>query len=92
MTNAEENAIVGWIGRVDDYGWPPKIDYVKQMAIRFIKSDGIQKEEPKLRKTWINQFLDRHPSPISKFATWLDKQRFYASNPVVIHDLFNKVY
>ncbi|KAG0136223.1 hypothetical protein HOY82DRAFT_465642, partial [Tuber indicum] len=23
LTNAEEKAIVAWIGRMDDYGWPP---------------------------------------------------------------------
>ena len=77
---------------MDDYGWPPKLDYVKQIAIGFIKSHGIQREEPKLGKNWITQFLDRHPSLSSKFATQLDKQRFYTSNPVVIHDFFNKVY
>ena len=92
LTNTEEKAIVAWIGRVDDYGWPPKLDYVKQMAVGFIKSHGIQREEPKLGKNWITRFLDRHPSLTSKFATRLDKQRSYASNLVVIHDFFNKVY
>ena len=26
LTNAEEKAIVAWIGQVNDYGWPPKLD------------------------------------------------------------------
>jgi len=91
LTCAEDEAIVAWIGRVDDYGWPPKIDYVKQMALGFIKSHGIQRREPGLGKNWISRFLDHHPSLTSKFATRLDKQRSYASNPVVIRDSFNKV-
>ena len=62
LTNAEEKAIVAWIGWVDDYGWPPKLDYVKQMAIKLIKSHGIRKGEPKLGKNWITCFLNRHPS------------------------------
>ena len=92
LTNAEENALVARIEWVDDYGWPPKLNYVKQMAIGFIKSHGIQKGESKLEKNWIIRFLDRHPSLTSKFATRLDKKKSYASNPVVIHDFFNMVY
>ena len=36
LTNAEEKTIMAWIGRVDDYGWPPKIEYVNQIAAGFI--------------------------------------------------------
>ena len=89
LTNAEERAIVAWIGRVDDYGWPPKIEYVKQIAAGFIRSHGKAKVE--LGKNWITRFLDRHPSLAAKFATRLDKQRSYASNPLVLQDFFTKV-
>ena len=90
LTNAEEKAIVAWIGRVDDYGWPPKIEYVKQIAAGFMRSHG--KGKTRLGKNWITRFLDRHPSLAAKFATRLDKQRSYASNPLVLRDFFTKVY
>ena len=89
LTNAEEKAIVAWIGRVDDYGWPPKIEYVKQIAAGFMRSHGKVKVE--LGRNWITRFLDRHPSLAAKFATRLDKQRSYASNPLVLRDFFTKV-
>ena len=89
MTKAEEKAIAAWIGRVDDYGWPPTIEYVKQIAARFMRNNG--KGKMGLGKNWITRFLDRHSSLAAKFATSLDKQRSYASNPVVLRDFFTKV-
>jgi len=89
LTNAEEKAIVAWIGRVDDYGWPPKIEYVKQIAAGFMRSHG--KRKTGLGRNWITRFLDRHPTLAAKFATRLDKQRSYASNPIVLRDFFTKI-
>lgn len=89
LTEEEENSIERWIGRVDDYGWPPNIDYVKQLALGFIRSHGIL--NPQLGKNWITRFLDRHPKLTTKFATRLDKQRSYASNPIILRDFFHKV-
>ena len=60
MTNVEEKAIVAWVGRVDDYGWLPKIEYVKQITAGFRRSHGKVKVE--LGRNWITRFLDWHPS------------------------------
>jgi len=89
LTNAEERVIVACIERVDDYGWPPKIEYVKQIAAGFMRSHG--KARAKLGKNWITRFLDRHPSLAAKFATRLNKQHSYASNLLVLRDFFTKV-
>lgn len=61
------------MGQGDDYEWPPRIDYVKQMALGFIKSHGIQCRETGLGQNWISWFLDCHQSLTSKFATRLNR-------------------
>ena len=41
LTKQEEEAIVRCITRIDNYGWPPRVEYVKQMALGFIRSHGM---------------------------------------------------
>jgi hypothetical protein len=89
LTPVEENAIKKWILKLDDWGFPPKHQYVKDMACDFLRSHGIRK--PKLGKNWITRFLNRHPDLASKFCTRLDKQRSYASNLRISADFFVKV-
>jgi hypothetical protein len=89
LTIAEEEAIKEWIGKVDGFGWPPRIEYVQHMALGFIRSHGIC--NPKLGGHWITRFLDRHPDLASRFTNRLDKQRAYANNPEVLLDFFKKV-
>ena len=89
LTIDEENAIIEWISKVDGFGWPPRTAYVRQMALGFLRGHGIH--HPTLGKNWITRFLDRHPDLASRFASRLDKQRAYASNPAIIRDFFQKV-
>ena len=89
LTNDEEEAIKDWITKVDNFGWPPWVEYVREMALRFIQSHGIK--NPTLGKNWISRFLDRHPDLASRFTEMLDKQRAYARNPAILCDFFQKV-
>ena len=90
LTIEEEKSIEEWIVKIDDYGWPPRLEYVREMALRFIRSHGIQK--PILGGGWITRFLDRHPLLVSRFTNRLDKQRAYAENPEILRDFFKKVF
>ena len=54
LTKMEEEAIVRWITRIDNYGWPPRVHYVKQMALGFIRSHGVRK--PVLGKDCVGLF------------------------------------
>ena len=45
----------------------------------------------KLGKSWLQNFLDRHPKVSSKFGSNLDRQRALAGSPGPIIDYFNKV-
>ena len=89
LTIAEEEAIEEWIAKVDGFGWPPRIEYVRHMAIGFIRSHGIR--NPKIGGHWITRFLDRHPDLASRFTNRLDKQRAFANNPEVLLDFFKQV-
>lgn len=82
LTIAEEEAIKKWIEKVDGFGWPPRIEYVRHMALGFIQSHGMR--NPKLGTHWISRFLNRHPDLASRFANRLDKQRAYANNPEIL--------
>jgi len=89
LTIQEEEAIKEWIARIDDHGWPPCTEYVRQMALGFIRSHGIR--NPKIGRNWITRFLDRHPDLASRFTNRIDKQRAFADNPAILRDFFNKV-
>ena len=89
LTIVEEMAIEEWIIKVDYLGWPPRIDYIHQMALGFIESHGIQ--NPTMGNNWITRFLYRHPNLASRFTNQLHKQWAYASNPEIICDFFRKV-
>ena len=90
LTIEEEKPIEEWIVQIDDYGWPPQLEYVREMALGFIQSHGIQK--PVLGWGWIMWFLDRHPLLVSRFMNRLDKQCAYAENPEILCDFFKKVF
>ena len=90
LTIVEEQAIKDWVEKVDGFGWPPRIEYVRHMALGFIRSHGIR--NPTLGKNWITRFLDRHPDLASRFTNRLDKQRAYANNPEILLDFFKKVF
>ena len=46
LTIEEETAIEEWISKVDSLGWPPRIEYVQEMALGFMQSHRIR--EPTL--------------------------------------------
>jgi len=89
FTKQEEKAIVRWCNRLDDWGFPPKLTMVKQMAEHLIQQRVGQQ---KLGKHWLKRFLDRNPELASRFSSRLDRQRALASNPVVLRDYFKKVW
>jgi hypothetical protein len=74
LTPAEENAIKGWIFKLDDWGFPPRHQYVKDMALDFIKSHGIQ--SPKLGKNWLTRFCHVTPTLHPSFVrVWTSNAR-----------------
>ena len=88
FTKQEEKAMVRWCNHLDDWGFPPKLTLVKQMAAGLIQKRA---GEQKLGKHWLKRFLDRNPELASRFSSRLDRQRALASNPAVLRDYSSKV-
>ena len=71
-TPAEEKAIVWWILKLEEWGFPPRIAHVKE-GVAMLK--GIEWDEnSKVGKNWITRFLDRHPYLVSKLSSQFDKK------------------
>jgi len=89
LTSIEERVLVSRILQLDQWGFPPQIQYIRDLATHFIRSHG--RSSATIGKNWTTQFLKRHPSLESKFAARLAKQRGFANNPVIVRDFFTKV-
>jgi len=90
LTLPEEKAIVKWCFTQDDLGFPPRLDMVKDMAIK-LESKRTGKTPLALGKNWISRFLKRHPDLALKLSTRLERQRAYANDPEVLRDYFAKL-
>jgi hypothetical protein len=84
----EEISIVKWIQQMDDWGFPPKISVVKEMAGHLAQTRATGH---KLGRNWLSRFLERHPEVASRFADRLDRARNSAGHPSTIRDYFHKV-
>ena len=90
LTKPEEKAIVKFCFEMDDCGFPPRLDYVKDMALHLHEKRIGYKPLP-IGKNWITRFLSRHPDLASKYSTKLDRQRAHANDPRIIKDYFAKL-
>ena len=99
-----EKAIEKWILKLDDYGFSPRIDILmglvkhlakderhRQVQVRTAVQGKNPPQENNIGKNWITRFLNRHPMLAAKFASRIDRQRVYASNPRIINEHFRKL-
>ena len=92
LSPAAEKAIVKWVLKLDSFGFSPRVDIFMGLVKHFAKDESQRQvqvqafEEGKhiIGKNWISRFLDRHPILSIKFASRIDRQRAYASNPRII--------
>ena len=70
LSPAKERAIVRWIVKMEEFGFPPRIEHVKE-AVILLKGDW----DEEVGKNWITRFLNRHPNLVSKFSTQFDKKK-----------------
>lgn len=87
LTDEEEKAIVRFCLKVDDWGHPLRISYLKALVTSIVPPS----KRRRLGKHWVTRFLNRHPELASKFVTRLERQRQYSNNPKLIQDFFWKV-
>lgn len=87
LTHEEELVIVAWICKCDDFGVPPMIHHVEELALALLV-----KREPDAKSigvNWHHRFKARHPRITKKIAVRIERQRILASNPVTINDFFH---
>jgi hypothetical protein len=71
ITYAEEKAIHNWLLELSSWGWPLRIERLRQMAIEALVDKG---DIADLGIYWTDHFLRRHPDLKSKFVSGLDKE------------------
>jgi hypothetical protein len=103
LSPAAEKAVVKWILKLDDYGFPPRLDRLWQMVEKLAveeraalkarnEAEGRKnKVHDTIGKNWITQFLNRHPVLAAKLARRMDRQRVFARNATTIADHFRKL-
>jgi Tc5 transposase DNA-binding domain len=75
LTLLEELALVEWCNQLEAWGFPPRVESLRRMAIDML----LDKEDPvPLGLNWTGAFLSRHPKLKSKFIPPLDKERAMA--------------
>ena len=83
-----EKAIVHWILKLDDFGMPPRVDYLTEAVMELAKNEKSRQvqvcSQPQgknpaqmslIRRNWITRFLNRHLELALKFASRIDRQR-----------------
>ena len=88
LSEYEEKSIVRWCERLDEWGHPARLAVVKGMAEAMVAR---RVKDRSLGKNWVTRFLRRHPGLAVKLGTRLDRQRVFASDPVLLKDYFSKV-
>jgi hypothetical protein len=104
FSRAADKAIVRWIIKLDDFGMPPRLNYFMDSVMAMAKEEQFPQVEvrnfPQVKnpaqlhligKNWITRFLNHHSELASKFASRIDSQRAYASNPHTIKDHYRKL-
>lgn len=81
----EEKALIDWILRLQAWGWPARVDQVREMA-RFLLDKKNDKKP--LGINWVQKFLDRHPQLKTAFIPPLDKERASAQNRQIFEEWF----
>jgi len=71
-TTAEAKAIVRWILKLEEWGFPSQILHVKE-GVALLKGAKWD-EQSKVGKNWITRLLDRHPFLVSKLSIQFDKK------------------
>jgi len=68
-----------------------KLDFQRQVPVPNFAEGMNFAQHNLLRKNWITRFLNRHPILAAQFASRIDRQRAYASNPHTIQTHFQKL-
>jgi len=89
-----EKALEDWCKKLDDWGFPPRMDLLRAMAGALAQIRAEEEEDPELAhlgQHWLSNFLNCHPSLSAKFSTQHDRQRAYGDNIPTLKGSFAKL-
>ena len=84
----QEEALAHWAKLMHSWGWPPRVNQVRLMAMELLRAAG---ETEELGVNWTQRFLFRHPHLVSVFSQALDKERAAMHDEEVIRNWFQLV-
>ena len=86
LSPEEETALAQFIYRLQAWGWPGTVDYIKATAQELCYAKGDIKA---LGINWTQKFLRRHPDIKTKYVPPLDEERAAAQDPEILSDWFH---
>ena len=72
LSPEEETTLVNYILRLQAWGWPGQVEYIRAIAQELCEAKGDKKP---LGVNWTQKFLRRHPNIKTKYVPPLDKER-----------------
>jgi len=94
LTPVKEKALKDWCKKLDDWGFPPRMDLLRAIAGALAQILTKAEEDPELAhlgQHWLSNFLNRQPSLSAKFSIQLDCQWVYGGNIPALKDYFAKL-
>ena len=89
LSPQEELAIVNWLLRLQAWGWPARIDLIREMAAELLKKKG---DTQTLGIHWGLKFLGRHPQLKPAFITPHDQRRARGEDRQILDQWFTLYY
>lgn len=86
LTFEQEEALADWILLMASWGWPPRVNQIRFMAMELLRSN---QQDDDLRVNWIQRFLHRHTKLNSVFSQALNKERAATHNEDLINGWFS---
>ncbi len=86
LSPEEEEAICGWILRLQAWGWPPRVEQVRSIAQEVLVKKG---DDKPVGINWPQKFLKRHSEIKTAYVPPLDKERAMAQDHEILAGWFN---
>ena len=85
LTPGEEKAVVAWIRRLQNWGWPYRVQQVRLLAQELCQGKG---DTVPIGINYTQKFMNRHAELKSKYIPPLDKERANAQDPTLLAGWF----
>lgn len=85
LTPGEEKAVINWIKRLQNWGWPTRVEQVRFLTQELCQKKG---DNAPIGINYTQKFMNRHKDLKTKYIPPLDKERANAQDPVLLQGWF----